>query len=346
MRIQRNITTISWIPPALLEGWVKLGKAVRIANPDDVPPEDLGDDPTSFVTQLCREGRFRFANHLAVWAEVGDDGTVVDAGFDDTSGGSIGVTTLDLRVGRISLAGVGFPLLRTGPDREGDAVRVTQTFGGRTAFPLPRPVRRPPFVQVSAPTVWTTLEVRFHDDGTSSARMTSASQFPRHWYFEGSELVGKSGTARYKDWAGSSFGTRTPWGDEASPALVSQVETRLERALSATIMRGDRAPEQRKLRAGDVLCRQGEQATEVYVVLDGLLEVHVDDTLLVVLGPGSVIGERALLEGGRRTSTVRASTACVIAVAEADAVDRDKLLQLSSLHRREEERGASADGDV
>jgi CRP-like cAMP-binding protein len=49
-------------------------------------------------------------------------------------------------------------------------------------------------------------------------------------------------------------------------------------------------------------------------------------------------GERAVLEGGRRTSTIRAVTACKVAVAEADRIDRDALAELSGGHRREEHR--------
>jgi CRP-like cAMP-binding protein len=48
-------------------------------------------------------------------------------------------------------------------------------------------------------------------------------------------------------------------------------------------------------------------------------------------------GERAVLEGGLRTSTVRAVTKCKLAVAKADQLDREALQQLSAGHRREEQ---------
>jgi CRP-like cAMP-binding protein len=55
-------------------------------------------------------------------------------------------------------------------------------------------------------------------------------------------------------------------------------------------------------------------------------------------GPGSLHGERAVLEGGTRTATVRAVTACKLAIAPASGVDRDALVALSAGHRHEDTR--------
>ena len=57
---------------------------------------------------------------------------------------------------------------------------------------------------------------------------------------------------------------------------------------------------------------------------------------LAELGPGAVIGERALLEGGARTSTVVAVTPLRVAVAARDAVDLDRLRTLAESHHRED----------
>jgi CRP-like cAMP-binding protein len=48
-----------------------------------------------------------------------------------------------------------------------------------------------------------------------------------------------------------------------------------------------------------------------------------------------MLGERALLEGGTRTSTVTAVTACRVASVEASQFDRDALAELASGHQRE-----------
>jgi hypothetical protein len=43
-----------------------------------------------------------------------------------------------------------------------------------------------------------------------------------------------------------------------------------------------------------------------------------------------------VLEGGVRTSTLRAVTKCRVAVARGDQLDREALLQVSRGHRRED----------
>jgi CRP-like cAMP-binding protein len=54
------------------------------------------------------------------------------------------------------------------------------------------------------------------------------------------------------------------------------------------------------------------------------------------VGPGAVLGERALLEGGTRTATLRAVTPAKVAVAPAGDIDMAALAEVSKGHRREE----------
>ena len=49
-----------------------------------------------------------------------------------------------------------------------------------------------------------------------------------------------------------------------------------------------------------------------------------------------MVGERAILEGGTRTATLRAATTVKVATAEGGAVDRAVLVDLARLHRRED----------
>jgi hypothetical protein len=65
---------------------------------------------------------------------------------------------------------------------------------------------------------------------------------------------------------------------------------------------------------GALLTEQGEPGHAIYLLLDGVLSVWVDGS---ELGPGAVVGERTLLEDGRRTAILRAITDCVIAAAAA-----------------------------
>jgi hypothetical protein len=149
----------------------------------------------------------------------------------------------------------------------------------------------------------------------------------------------KSGLMDFRHWYRSAFGKHSPWGDEDSPALVTAVETALERELSLTIMRAGAKPAIKKLAAGRTLVEQGEPGDAIFVLLDGVVTVEVDGQPLADLGPGAVVGERALLEGGLRTSTLRAATTCKVAVAAGRDVARSALTELSAGHRREEHLG-------
>ena len=265
-----------------------------------------------------------------------EDGRVT--GYGQEGGGHLGSSTVKLGPGSMTFAAVGLPEIRPEPEVTPTSVRFVQTAGGRTGLPAPRHVARPPFVQLSAPLAWTTLALTLNADGSSSFELTGASPFPRHWvYGSDGRLVGKSGLIEFKTWYRHAFGKHSPWGEEDSPALVTQVETALERQLSNTIMRAGRKPSIRKVKAGDVLVEQGQPGEELFLLLDGVLAVEVDGEVLAEIGPGALLGERALLEGGKRTSTLRAVTACRVAVVPGDAVDREDLVELSRGHRREEQ---------
>jgi hypothetical protein len=67
-------------------------------------------------------------------------------------------------------------------------------------------------------------------------------------------------------------------------------------------------------REGELLCREGEIGDEVYVVLDGEVQVtHGDaaDAVSTVEGPGSCIGELAVLDPAPREASVIADTVAV-----------------------------------
>ena len=216
-------------------------------------------------------------------------------------------------------------------------MRFVQTAGGRTGVPAPRRVRRRPFVQWQAPLVWTTLSLTLHADGRAESAMTGASPFPRHWVYDADgRLSHKSGLTDFPDWYRKSFGRHTPWGDEDSAALVTAVETALEQALSVQLMHGAAKPRIRQLKPGDVLVRQGELGQDIYLVLDGVIRVERDGNRLAEYGPGAMLGERAALEGGTRTSTLVAVTGCRVAAVAAVQLDLSDLAELSAGHRREE----------
>jgi hypothetical protein len=335
MRVVGSVTTISWIPSEAITGIADASFKAGFTHYDMAPPDRLGPDVADSIESLRAGDRFRFANHLGAFATFDDAGGCTDCGY--AGGGRIGATTVHLGK-HFTVAAVSLPDRQSEPEIGDGWVRFTQTAGGRTGLPAPRPVRRPPFVQFLAPIAWTTLELTLYADGRAVGRLVGASPFPRHWVYDAEgTLTAKSGMTDFKDWAGHAFGPHTPWGDEDSPALVTAVETALERELSNVIMRGGAKPQLRSLKKGHVLTTQGDVADDVYLLLDGVLAVDVDGTSWGEVGPGAVLGERSALEGGTRTATLRAVTAVRVAAAPAAQIDREKLAALSAGHRREEQ---------
>lgn len=334
MRIDGAVTSISWIPSEAVTGMAKLPFGGRVAHYDLPPPDALGSDQSATLGELRDADRFRFANHLSAWIEV-EDGRITDAGY--TGGGLIGSTTVGFGGASVTVAAVALPDVCSEPETGDGWVRFTQTGGGRTGVPAPRTVKRKPFIQYHAPIAWSTLQLTIHLDGRVEGELAGASPFPRHWVYGGDgNLIAKSGLVDFRDWYKNAFGAHTPWGDLDSPALVTAVETALERELSSTIMRGGAKPKIRKVKEGDVLVEQGDAGQELFVLLDGVLSVEHDGIDLGALGPGSVFGERAVLEGGTRTATLRAATKCKVAVASQEVIDLGSLRKLVDGHRREE----------
>ena len=321
--------SLSWIPSEAIKGLVKLPFELGVTHYDSPPPDLVAD-----VTELIDAGAIRFANVLKAWIEV-EDGKVVDASHDGQ--GYMSATTVRIGPKEVVFQPVPFPDLRQDPNEiSATAVRFVQSAGGRTGLPAPRTVRRPPFVQLSAPNCWTTLALTLHADGSSEHEVLGASTFPRHWIYDNDgRLVEKIGMTDFTKWYEHAFGSHSPWGDEESPAVVTEVETALERELSAKIMTSGGKPQRVKLGEGDVLFEQGSPGTELYLLLDGVLSVEVDGETVAELGPGAILGERAILEGRGRTSTLRAMTPCRLALVPRDQVSTDALAQLSKTHRRE-----------
>jgi hypothetical protein len=332
MRIESSVLALSWIPSEAVTGLPKQFFETGVTHYDEPPPDTVTSSEELEALRLA--GRFRFANHLTAWVEV-EDGRITGAGY--TGRGFMGLTTVSLAGRSAVFNPVALPDIVQDPEIRGTEARFVQTSGGRAPLPAPRHVRHPPFFQLKPPDVWTTLELTIRADGTSSFQVVGASKFPRHWvYDQHGALAAKAGLADFNDWYRTSFGKHTPWGKHDSRAYVTAVESALERQLSTSIMRGDAKPEIRKVKKGKDLTEQGAPGDELYLLLDGVLDVVVDDDAVAEVGPGAILGERALLEGGVRTATLRALTKCTVAVARADQVDRDALQELSEGHRREE----------
>lgn len=334
MRVESAVTSLSWIPSEAVTGLMKAPFTLQVSVYDDPPPDVVDDD-------AVRGHHVRFANRLRAWAEFAPDGSVAAHGV----GGGVVMGRTAARLGPLggSFAAVEMPVLRAEPESGPGWVRFRQTCGGRTAAPLPRRIPRAPWFRLQSPLVWTTLELTLHADGRHEHTLAGASGFPRHWVYDAAGALSlKAGLTDWSGWTGQESQRHTPWGDEDSPVLVTAAETALEREMSLRIMRGGPRPEVRSLPEGADLARQGEPGEALYLLLDGVLAVSVDGTVLAELGPGAVLGERAILEGGLRTATLTAVTPVRVAVAAAGTVDRVALAVLAAGHRRE---AAPVDGN-
>jgi len=60
--------------------------------------------------------------------------------------------------------------------------------------------------------------------------------------------------------------------------------------------------------AGQVLFNQGDTAEQMYVVLDGEIEVSINGNVVGAAGPGEALGEMALIDRTTRSATAVAKT--------------------------------------
>ena len=337
MRIESSITSVSWIPSEAVTGITKGAFEAGFAHYDDAPPDDIGPDIAGDVggtaggrrlplrqpsrrLRRVRRRRLGRRRRLPRWRR----------------------RSARPRCGSASsftVAAVSLPDRQHEPEIGDGWVRFTQSAGGRTGFPAPRAVRRPPFVQYVAPIAWSTLRAdapRRRAQRGPPRRGVAVSP-PLGLRRSRASSAAKSGLIDYKDWAGHAFGKHTPWGDEESPALVTEVETALERQLSSVIMHGAAKPEIRRIKAGTALTEQGAEAASSSSCSTACSSSRSTASKWPrsarVRWWGSGPCSRAA-PARRRCGRV---TPCRVAAVPVDAVDRRQLLALSGGHRREEQ---------
>ncbi|NNE95165.1 MAG: cyclic nucleotide-binding domain-containing protein [Acidimicrobiales bacterium] len=330
-RIESVVTSVSWIPSEAIRGLSRVPMDIGLGHYDVAPPEQVDDD---VLDQLQADDRLRAANRLAAWIETDGDG-ITAAGYCGRA--VIGSTTG--RIGRASITfpGVGYPVLQHDPVIDGSTARFVQSVGCRTGAPFPHRIDRPPYLRVTAPTTWTTLALEIDADGTSRHEVVGAAAFPRHWIYDANgDLAAKNGFTDWADWVKTHEHERSPWHGVERPIVVAAAEPAIERTLSGRVMSMN--PDIRTVEDGDTLTVQGESGDELYLVLDGIFSVEVDGEAVAEIGPGAIVGERAVLEGGTRTSTVSAITPARVAAVAVDelTIDPDDLAEVAAGHRRED----------
>ena len=100
---------------------------------------------------------------------------------------------------------------------------------------------------------------------------------------------------------------RSPRQEASDPAVAGAGP--FIAACSAKDLRGlDAIGVETEVAEGRVLTREGQRGREWFIVFEGVAVVQQDGCPLGVVGPGSIIGEMALVGGIPRTATVVAGT--------------------------------------
>ena len=295
MRIESSVTAITWLPFNVLDAMPNLPLGIAVAHFDEPPPESLRD-----VGRLRDADAFREVNELRAWVDV-EKGRIVDhgrAGRRDSGGARV-----DLANDQIAFPAVEFPVLRPKAEVGDGFVRFQQTVGGRIGLPAPRPLRGKPYLHVGSATAWTTLELVIRADGSSEGRLVASSPFPRHSvYGPDGSLVSEHGLVDYDGWYHESF--------EESPWAGGELEEELDEIV---LQSGGAKLERSRLDPGECLVEQDEAGTDMFMLLDGVLQVEIDGEPVAQIGSGAVLGELAVLGDGRRTATLRAVRASRVA---------------------------------
>jgi len=316
MRVDASATAITWLPFDALDRLKAVPLELAVAHHDDPPPDVVPD-----LDELRRRDAFREANELTAWIDVAG-GEIVDYG---QSGRSLAGEGPQLELRQLSFAAVEFPVIQPEPELGQNWARFTQTVGGRIGLPVPRSVVGRPYFHIGAVSAWTTLELLIRTDGTSQTRLVAASPFPRHsLYGADRRLVDVHGALELE------LEEDTPWGDYETPAFAAAVESELERKLAASILRKGAKLVRRRVPRGEALVEQGQPGAELFVLLDGVLDVEIDGEVVAQVGSGAILGEKAVLGDGRRTATLRAVRSARVAVIRSDEISRPHLAAISA----------------
>jgi CRP/FNR family transcriptional regulator, cyclic AMP receptor protein len=68
-----------------------------------------------------------------------------------------------------------------------------------------------------------------------------------------------------------------------------------------------------QLAPGGFLFREGEKGDKMYVLLEGEIDIFLDDFVLETAGPGALLGEMALIDDTPRTANAVAKTSSKLA---------------------------------
>jgi CRP-like cAMP-binding protein len=65
--------------------------------------------------------------------------------------------------------------------------------------------------------------------------------------------------------------------------------------------------------AGQTIFAQGHAGTHMYIGRSGSIDIVIDERVVETVGPNGMFGEMTLVDGGARSATARAKSACELA---------------------------------
>lgn len=72
------------------------------------------------------------------------------------------------------------------------------------------------------------------------------------------------------------------------------------------------ASDSQSIPAGTVICRAGDPGDTMFSIIDGTVEILLDDKILETLAAGELFGEMSLIDKSPRSATARAKTDCKV----------------------------------
>jgi len=82
--------------------------------------------------------------------------------------------------------------------------------------------------------------------------------------------------------------------------------------------------QEKKYAAGEIICRQGDKADDVFIVAEGRIEVRlgIERRAIEIVGMRTVVGEFGMFTNARRNATLVASEVTVLLSLDYDRFER------------------------
>ena len=177
-------------------------------------------------------------------------------------------------------------------------MRFTQTAGGRTGAPAPRHVHGKPFFQIASAIAWTTLALTIRRTAPPSTSSPARARFRGTGSTTGRKARGEVGHDRLQG--------VVPKGVRQEHALgrrgLARLRHRRSRARSSASCRLDHARrgalEAAQARGRRRAGRAGRRRARAVSPPRRRARGEVDGETVAEIGPGAILGERAVVEGG------------------------------------------------